>query len=71
MTDQVKFALPKTVQLTNIQLNALEPWKHRACKRCGRKYPQTLLNVAGVIEQGESLQCVNRRSCDDFRKTVK
>jgi hypothetical protein len=66
----VKFLLPSSQALTNIQLNALEVWRHRRCSRCGRSYPQTLLNVRLVIERGDSLQCINRRSCDDFLKEV-
>ena len=55
-------------QLTNIELNAIPYWKARGCPRCKRHYPQTLLNVWGVLNRHESLQCVNRRACDEARK---
>lgn len=67
----MKILLPKSEALTNVQLNALAIWRHRRCSRCGRGYPQTLLNVQNVIEKGDALQCLNRRSCDDFRKEVR
>ena len=67
----IKFFLPKSPTLTNAKLNAIEPWKHRRCTRCGRRYPDTLLNIEGVLERGEQLQCYNRRSCEEFRKAVR
>jgi hypothetical protein len=67
----MNFLLPKSRALTNAQLNALEPWKARRCSRCARRYPDTLLNVQDVIEHGEPLQCLSRRSCDEFRNQVR
>ena len=69
----MKLILPKAAAyvLSNLQLNAYEPWKGRRCTRCARHYPDTVLNVQEVMLTGVALQCVNRRSCDEFRKQVR
>lgn len=69
----MKLILPKAAAyvLSNVQLNATTDWKHRRCTKCGRHYPDTVLNVQEVIVEGATLQCVNRQSCDAFRKQVR
>ena len=47
----------------NERLNAMPHYKDRACVRCARKYPDTLLNVEGNIHHREPYRCLDRKAC--------
>ena len=49
--------------MTNEELNKLEAWKGKACSRCKRKYPDTILNIEGYLHHTEELVCLDRKSC--------
>lgn len=48
---------------SNSQLNKLSSWINRICVRCGRAYPQTVLNIEAHIHHGASLICEDQKSC--------
>jgi len=56
----------------NKELNELEIYKNIACKDCGRKYPETILNIEEVIHHnGKKYRCVNRQDCNQAKKKLK
>jgi len=55
----------------NEKLNSLDVYKDKKCIHCGRSYPDTLLNIEGVIHHGESYKCLDLKSCRRFRKKKK
>tara|TARA_Y100000310_G_scaffold263461_1_gene273672 strand:- start:560 stop:751 length:192 start_codon:yes stop_codon:yes gene_type:complete len=54
--------------MDNLKLSQLDIWKDKRCKICGRKYPQTLLNIEGYIHHGCILRCLDTKSCNKYRK---
>ena len=52
----------------NIMLNKLGIYKDKTCTRCGRKHPDTLLNIEGCIHHGCKLLCLDKKSCEKFNK---
>jgi len=52
----------------NRELNRLDIYKNNTCVHCGRRYPQTILNIEGVIHHGESYRCLDQKSCKKFKK---
>jgi hypothetical protein len=55
----------------NINLNKLDIYKDSICIRCGRKYPDTILNIEGVIHHNCQMLCLDRRSCEKVTKLKK
>jgi hypothetical protein len=55
----------------NINLNKLDIYKDSICIRCGRKYPDTILNIEGVIHHNCQMLCLDRRSCEKLAKLRK
>lgn len=53
------------------ELNELDIYKDKECVYCGRKYPQTILNIEGVIHHKEPYRCLNVKECNRFRKKKK
>lgn len=53
------------------ELNELNIYKDKECVYCGRKYPQTILNIEGVIHHKEPYRCLNVKECNRFRKKKK
>lgn len=49
-------------------LNKLDIYKNKACVRCGRKYPITILNIEGVIHHNALYECLDRKACSKFKK---
>lgn len=47
----------------NHELNALDIHKDKECYQCGRKYPDTILNIEGTIHHKEEPRCLDYRSC--------
>lgn len=52
----------------NEELNRLSIWKDKACVLCGRKYPETILNIEGVIHHNGKLCCIDTKSCNKVRR---
>lgn len=52
----------------NEQLHQLNIWKDACCIFCGRKYPETILNIEGHIHHGCRLICLDSKSCTKQRK---
>jgi len=49
-------------------LNGLSSHRIRACYKCGRKYPETILNVEGVIHHNMPYQCLKTKSCNRAKR---
>lgn len=48
----------------NEELHKLPIYKILKCARCGRSYPNTILNIEGVIHHGLSaFECLDRKTC--------
>ena len=55
----------------NIDLSELDIYKNKTCVRCGRKYPETVLNIEGVIHHalGE-YKCIDIKSCKRAKRKI-
>lgn len=47
----------------NEKLHQLIIWSNSKCKLCGRKYPETIINIEGHIYHGCDLICLDKKSC--------
>lgn len=47
----------------NQRLSASTLYQHESCIYCGRQYPETILNIEGMIYHGEPFRCVDTKSC--------
>lgn len=48
----------------NKQLNEMNTWKDRTCDICGRKYPETVLNIESHLHHNATgLICVDTKAC--------
>lgn len=54
----------------NQELHETDYWKedNPACKRCGRRYPDTVLNIEGHIHHGAPLECLDRKACKKAKR---
>jgi len=52
----------------NEELNKLDIWRNKKCVECGRKYPDTILNIEGHIHHNTKLKCLDNVSCNKKRK---
>lgn len=57
----------------NQELNALEIYKNLSCSNCGRKYPDTILNIEEKIHHNskKGYRCVDTLACNQARKKIK
>lgn len=55
----------------NVELNQLSQYKDKKCVYCGRKYPETILNIEGYIHHNCKIRCVNVKSCNKYKKKKK
>lgn len=56
--------------LENKKLNSLDIYINKECVYCGRKYPETVLNIEGHIHHKEPYRCLNLKECNKIiRKT--
>lgn len=46
----------------NEELNSRH-YRDTCCYLCGRKYPDTVLNIEGHIHHGEKYRCLDLKSC--------
>lgn len=54
----------------NERLNEQPHWIDKCCIYCGRKYPQTILNIEGVIHHKVKPMCVNKQECRRYKKGI-
>ena len=55
----------------NEELNRMPGWRKRRCVYCNRKYPDTILNIEGVIHHHGELRCLDTKSCRNATKKYK
>ena len=58
----------------NEDLNKLDIYKDKACSNCGRRYPETILNIEEQIHHPKfrkGCRCVDTLSCNQARKKIK
>ena len=55
---------------SNLELNKLEIYKDKECVHCHRKYPDTILNIEGVIHHKGKFICVDIKSCNKVKKKL-
>ena len=51
-------------------MNINELYKYN-CYLCGRKYPETELNIEGLIHHNEKPRCLNTKDCRKVAKKLK
>jgi hypothetical protein len=56
--------------MINKELNEMDVWKDKTCTLCGRKYPDTVLNVEGYIHSGIKLQCEDVEDCKKAQENL-
>ena len=49
-------------------LNKLPTYFGKKCIYCGRKYPETVLNIEGHIHHKEPYRCIDTKACHKARK---
>lgn len=54
----------------NEDLNKLDIYKDKKCIYCGRKYPETILNIEGVIHHKGKYRCLDQKTCKRKRKKL-
>lgn len=52
----------------NINLNKSDIYKDKHCSLCDRKYPDTILNIEGMIHHKCKLLCLDKKIC---KKSIK
>ena len=52
----------------NEDLNKLSIYADKHCVHCGRKYPETLLNIEGFIHHGVPYECLDKKACNKIIK---
>jgi hypothetical protein len=56
--------MPKQIKSTiNLNLNQLPINIGKKCIRCGRQWPDTILNIEGIIHHRGIFQCLDTKSC--------
>lgn len=53
------------------QLNSNPVYREIKCILCGRKYPNTVIDIEAVIHHGNKPMCFDQKSCKKFRKKNK
>jgi len=52
----------------NEELNS-GTWSNSTCYLCGRKYPDTILNIEGFIHHHNSkIKCLDVKDCSKFKR---
>jgi len=57
--------------MDNKELNKLPAWINKKCKYCKRGYPDTVLNIEGVIHFNGELKCLDVNDCNKYRRRHK
>jgi hypothetical protein len=53
------------------RLNELSCYIDKTCIRCGRKYPETVINIEGHLHHGTPYECVDTKSCNKIKNKKK
>lgn len=48
----------------NLELNQNAIYKNVPCTKCGRRYPDTVLNIEGYIHHSKPIMCIDTKSCE-------
>ena len=54
----------------NKDLNKLNLYRDTKCILCGRKYPNTILNIEGHIHHNAKYKCIDVKNCQKYRKGI-
>lgn len=58
--------------MSNQELSKLSIYKGKCCAKCGRKCPETVLNIEGVIHHNvKQFVCIDTKECNRRRKKIK
>ena len=60
--------MERKINPSNYELNQLKEYIDKCCSRCGRKFPDTILNITGKIEHNMPYQCVETEKCEQVRQ---
>lgn len=52
----------------NVELNQLKEYIEKCCTRCGRRFPETILNIQAKLDYNLDLQCVESEKCEQVRQ---
>ena len=66
-----EYALKKARQLlAKLKLDEEMPIgdRQRPCSICGRRFPDTVINVEGWIHHGGEWKCLNAKECSRYKK---
>lgn len=55
----------------NEELHKLSIYSDRVCEKCGRKYPETVLNLEGAIHHNSKPHCIDTKSCERIKRKRK
>lgn len=48
--------------MINEELNKSKDWEDAKCFKCGRSYPETILNIEGCIHHAGRIKCLNTKN---------
>lgn len=55
--------------ITNTELNNQPAWKQIRCIHCGRKYPNTVLDIISYLNESKDLfECLDKHACASAQK---
>ena len=52
----------------NKKLNQMPQWVDKRCIYCDRKYPDTIINIEGIIHHRGESRCLNVKDCNRARR---
>ena len=55
----------------NNELNQMPQWRGKVCIYCGRSYPDTIINIEGIIHHKGKSRCLDVKDCNKARKKKK
>ncbi len=55
----------------NEDLNKSDLYKNKSCEKCNRKYPETVLNIEGVIHHHGKYVCIDTKTCERIKRKMK
>ncbi len=58
----------RVLSSVNKRLNRIAYWKEKKCYQCGRKYPDTIINIEGIIHHKCKEECLDKKDCVRYCK---